>query len=85
MKSTDVCAPVANFGMSLFKKVAITVGNTTTVTSSSDHYPYLAYLHNVVQSSQFHKDKFDYISMIYRDVANGFDVVGQLNPGIIVL
>ncbi len=71
--------------MSLFSRVNVVVGNSTSVTSNADIYPYVAYLNSVLRKSKEYADQYNFVSFIWRDTQSKFDSVTDENKGIYFL
>ena len=75
------CAPICNLVMSLFSRVNVVLGNSTSVTSNADTYPYVAYLDNLLQKSAEHADQYNFVNFIWRDTSTKFDLATNENKG----
>lgn len=66
-------APIANFGCSMFQRVAVRLGNTTQISGFDSLYPYVAYLENVLKAPDYYKQQMNWPYFLWQDSAEYFD------------
>ena len=76
----DACAPVNNFGASMFKDIQVYV-NDRKISGNQDNHPYRAYIENLLNRSKAEKKTWMYNEMWHPDSNEHFDARDETNHG----
>jgi len=70
-------APIANFGSSLFEKMAVRVGHSTQICGQDNLYGFLTYFLNVFKTPLSYQQQMNFPLLLYRDTKLQFDELNK--------
>ena len=80
VSTNDACAPVCNFGASMFKDVQVFI-NDRKISGNQDNHPYRAYIENLLNRTKQEKKTWMYNEMWHPDTAGQFNTRTLANDG----